>query len=231
VVKLEDAVVARYIIKGSHFEILVDPDASQQIKDGKEIDILSYVAIDAVFKDSRKGERASEENLQKMFNTTNFSEIAKRIILNGEIQLTTEQRRKMQENKKKQIVAEIARNAFNPQTKSPHPPQRIEAAIDEARVSIDPFKPVDIQMKTVLDAIRSIIPIKLDKVSVEIKLSAQDVPKVYGEIKSFGTIVREEYKSNGSWVGTVELPAGLQTDFYNKLNTKTKGNVETRIIK
>jgi len=230
-VKLEDAVVARYVIKGSHFEILIDPDASQQIRDGKEIDILSSVAIDVVFKDSKKGDRASDENLQKMFNTTNFSEIAKQIIQHGEIQLTTEQRRKMQENKKKQIVAEIARNAFNPQTKSPHPPQRIEAAIDEARVSIDPFKPVDVQIKTVLAAIRSIIPIKIDKISVEVKLSAQDVPKIYGDIKSFGTIVREEYKSNGSWVGTIELPAGLQTDFYNKLNTKTKGNVETRIVK
>jgi len=224
-------VVARYVIKGSHFEILIDPDASQQIRDGKEIDILSSVAIDVVFKDSKKGDRASDENLQKMFNTTNFSEIAKQIIQHGEIQLTTEQRRKMQENKKKQIVAEIARNAFNPQTKSPHPPQRIEAAIDEARVSIDPFKPVDVQIKTVLAAIRSIIPIKIDKISVEVKLSAQDVPKIYGDIKSFGTIVREEYKSNGSWVGTIELPAGLQTDFYNKLNTKTKGNVETRIVK
>jgi len=231
VVKLEDAVVARYVIKGSHFEILIDPDASQQIRDGKEIDILSSVAIDVVFKDSKKGDRASDENLQKMFNTTNFSEIAKQILQHGEIQLTTEQRRKMQENKKKQIVAEIARNAFNPQTKSPHPPQRIEAAMDEARVSIDPFKPVDVQVKIVLDAIRSIIPIKIDKVSVEVKLSAQDVPKVYGDIRSFGTIVREDYKPNGSWVGTVELPAGLQTDFYNKLNTKTKGNVETRIIK
>jgi len=33
------------------------------------------------------------------------------------------------------------------------------------------------------------------------------------------------------WIGVVEMPAGLQTDFMEKMNEKTRGSVEVRILK
>jgi len=35
---------------------------------------------------------------------------------------------------------------------------------------------------------------------------------------------------DGSWAGLFEIPAGMQSDFFNILNKKTHGNVITRIV-
>lgn len=230
-VKLEDSVVARLQIGESTFEVLVDPKAVQLIRDGKEINLMDYLVIDEIFKDARKGERASEEHLKKNFGTDDALEIAKTIIQKGEVQLTTEQRRQMQEAKRKQIVEIIARNAVNPQTGTPHPPARIEAAMKEAKVHIDPFKPADLQVQEILGALRPIIPIKFDTVRIAVKLSPTDYPRVIGAIKNFGKVTQEEWQPNGYWIGIVEMPAGMQTDFFDELNQKTKGAAETRILK
>jgi ribosome maturation protein SDO1 len=127
-------------------------------------------------------------------------------------------------------VANIVRNSLNPQTKTPHPPERIKRAMEEARVKIDAFKPVDAQVQDVLKALRPVIPISFEKIKIAVKLSGEEYAKVYGDIKNFGEIKKEEWQKNGSWVGVVEIPAGLQNDFYDKLNDKTKGNVETKIV-
>jgi ribosome maturation protein SDO1 len=229
-VSLDEAVVARLVVQGEHFEVLVDPKLIDKIKEDPDFDILSALAIDAVFKDQSKGEHAKTENLTKIFETTEVSVIAREIILKGDIQLTTEQRKEMQEAKRKKIINTIVRNAINPQTKTPHPPQRIELALKEAKVHIDPFKPVDMQVKEILHALEPIIPIRFEKIVIAVKLTPEDHGKCYGDIRSFGRITKEEWQSDGNWIGLVELPAGLQTEFYDKLNTKTKGSVETKLI-
>src|SRR5438128_733856 len=217
--------------EGEKLEARVKPDAVQRIRDGKEVDLLRELAIDEIFKDAHKGSKASEEKMMEFFGTTEPLAVAKQIVQRGEIQLTTEQRRQMLEAKRKQIVQYIAANAINPQTAAPHPPQRIENAMEEAKVHVDPFKSIEEQVKEVLDALRPLIPIRFEKVRIAVKLSAEDSAKAYGDIKSFGTIVKEEWSPTGAWIGVVEMPAGLQTEFLERLNAKTKGNVETRILK
>jgi ribosome maturation protein SDO1 len=231
VVSLEDAVIARLHKGADRFEVLVDPHEAEHIMEGKTENILSALAIDAVFSDSKKGTHASTESLQKHFNTTDITVIAKEIIQKGEIQLTTEQRHEMVEQKKKRIVDMIVRNAMDPKTKTPHPRTRIELAMAEAKVHIDPFKSVNQQMKTVLEALRPIIPISMEHARVSVKIPPEFVGKAYGAVRSFGTLEREEWQSDGSWIGIVKLPAGMQADFYDRLNTLTKGNVETRVLK
>jgi ribosome maturation protein SDO1 len=230
-VSLENAVIARLHKGADHFEVLVDPHEAEHILEGKIENILSTLAIDAVFSDAKKGTHAPIETLQKHFKTTDISIIAKEIIQKGEIQLTTEQRREMQEKKKKRIVELIMKNAMDPKTKMPHPRTRIELAMDEAKVHIDPFKSVNQQMKIILEQLRSILPISMEQARVSVKIPPEHVGKAYGAVRSFGTLEREEWQSDGTWIGIVKLPAGMQTDFYDRLNTLTKGNVETRILK
>ena len=230
-VSLEKAVVAHLDKGGFHFEVLVDPDAAQKVKEGKEVDPLEDLAVDQIFKDSAKGDRAAEENLKKVFGTTEVGQVAAAIIKDGEIQLTTAQRKEMTEKKRKAIVAEIARNAINPQTKAPHPPARIELAMEEAKVKVDPFKPVEEQVKLVLEALRPLIPIRFEKVNIAVRLKGEDYAKCIGDIKSFGSLKKEEWQANGMWIGVVEMPAGMQADFLEKLNEKTRGSVEARILK
>ena len=230
-VSLDDAVIARLKKGEEHFEVLVDPYLAADLIDGKEIDVIQSLAIDAIFKDSKKGTHASEESLQKSFGTSNIVEITKQIILKGDIQLTTEQRHKMQKNKRNRIVETIAKNAMDPKTKSPHPRQRIELAMEQAGVHVDPFKPVNEQVKTIIELLRPIIPISMENIRISVKISAEYIGRAYGTVRNFGTLEREDWQSDGSWIGIIKLPAGMQTDFYDKLNDVTKGNVSTKILK
>ncbi len=230
-VRLEDAIVARYEHGGHRFEILVDPNVIDDVKSGKVQNVVDYMVIDEVFKDAHKGDRASEELIKEVFGTTDVNEVAKHIIIHGQVQLTTEQRRKMLEEKKRRIIAEIARNAINPQTGAPHPPQRIELAMEEAKVHIDPLKSVEEQIPIVLKALRPIIPIKFEKVKIAVKVSGDMYGKIYGDMTKMGTIIQEEWQKDGSWIGVVEIPAGMQGEFLDVLNKKTHGNVQTKILR
>jgi len=229
-VSIEDAIIARLDSQGESFEVLIDSDVAKELREGNEVDISDHMAIEEIFRDAKKGDRASEEKTMEVFGTTDVLEVAREIILKGEVQLTTEQRREMQEVKRKRIVAEIARNAINPQTKVPHPPQRIEMAMEEAKVHIDPFKSVEAQVPLVLDKLRPLIPIRFEKSKIAVKLPGDEYGRCYEDIVHFGTILREEWQPNGDWIGLVEIPAGIRDEFVGKLKNKTHGNVETKLI-
>ena len=228
---MDGMVIARLESHGHTFEIILEENTVSDFKRGVKTDILAHMPSEEIFFDARKGEHASTDIMKKAFGTENVQDIALQIINKGQVQLTTEQRRQMIEEKRKQIISTIAREAMNPQTKTPHPPQRIENAIAEAKVQIDPFKPVDVQVKEIVAALRPILPISLEKVRIAVKLSGTDYGRCYGDIKSVGKIMQEEWLDNGSWVGVVEISGGMQGELLSRLNEKTKGNLETKILK
>lgn len=229
-VDIEDAVIARMESHGETFEVLIDPDVVKKVRGDEEVRLAEHMAIEEVFRDSKKGDRSSDDKMMEVFSTTDPLEIARKIILDGEVQLTTEQRRKMRENKRRQIINYIVRNSINPQTNTPHPPRRIEAAMEEARVHVDAFKSVDAQIEDVVTELRPLIPIRFEKSEVAVKLKGDDYGKCYGSMTDFGKIIKEEWQPDGSWIGVVEIPAGVRDDFVGKLNEITGGDAETKLI-
>ena len=227
---LDDAVIAR-LKKGGRFEILVDPNGALALKKGEGIDIEDVLAVEDVFEDAHKGDRVPEDDLLRAFKTTDVLEIAKKIILNGDLQLTTDQRKKILEQKKNKVINIIATNAINPQTNAPHPPSRIEMAIEEAGVHIDIFKSTEDSVKEVMKKIRPLLPIRFEEVEVAVKVSAEYAAKSYGDIRNFGQLVKEEWQNDGSWIGVVKIPAGVQEDFYSLVNHLTRGEAETKLLK
>ena len=232
-VDLDEAIVARYESHGESFEILIDPAVVQKMKDGKEVDLLDNMVIDTIFKNAKKGTRAPDDKIKQVFRmmTVDPTEVAKVIILKGEVQLTTEQRKIMQENKRKRIVEYIARNAMNPQTGGPHPPSRIETAMEEARCHIDAFKPVEAQVPAIMDALRPLIPIRFDKVRMAVKVSGDNYGRCYEDFKHFGKVTKEEWQKDGSWIGIIEMPAGLQNEFMERISNRTHGEAEAKVLK
>lgn len=230
-VRLEDAVPARLKTHGATFEVLVDPDGALALRRGESINVADILAVEDVFENASRGDRIAEEDLIKAFETTNVAIIAEKIIKKGEISLTAEQRKQIIENKRRQVVEIIARNAINPQTKTPHPPGRIEQAMKEAKVNIDPSKSADELVNIAMKAIRPLIPIRFEEVEVAVKIPADYAPKAYGDIAAFGKVIRESWQNNGSWIGVVKIPAGMQTDFYSLINRLTKGEAETKLLK
>lgn len=228
-IPLDQAVVARLESYGERFEVLVDPDQAQRIRQGEDVDLEDAVAADSIFSNAAHAERASDESLLKVFKTTEFEEAAIRIIKKGEIHLTSEQRRHLIAEKRSRVVTFISRNAVNPQTGFPHPPQRIELAMEEARVSIDPFKSVEEQVKEVIKALRPLLPIRFEEIRIAVKLPPDYAARGY-EIKNAGMLEQDEWQKDGSWIAVVRIPAGIQEEFYDLVNKISKGNAETRII-
>ncbi|QSZ67840.1 ribosome assembly factor SBDS [Methanofollis aquaemaris] len=229
-IPLDRAVVARLESHGERFEIGVDPDLAQQVRQGADVSIEDVVAAETIFENFAHGDRASEETLQKVFETTDFEPIARRILTKGEIHLTSEQRKKMIEERRRQVITYIARNAVNPQTKLPHPPQRIEMAMEEARVNIDPFKSVEEQVKVAMKALRPIIPIRFEELRVAVRIPADYAPKAYGEMQASVTIEREEWQNDGSWICVCRIPAGVQNDLYTLVNRLSRGDGEVKVL-
>lgn len=230
VVNLEDAIVARLETHGETFEILLDPIVMNFIKNGKEVNLEEYMAVNDIFNNARKGTRPTEEKVKEAFGTEDVTEIAAKIIAKGEVQITAEQRKEMLEVKRHKIVTYIAANAINPQTKLPHPPTRIELALEETKFRVDPFKSVEKQVEEAMHLLRPILPIKFEKSKVAIRLKGDDYGRCFDELSHFGIVEREEWQTDGSWIGIMEIPAGLITELTSKLKDKTKGAANVKLV-
>jgi ribosome maturation protein SDO1 len=232
-ISLEDAVTARLESHGARFEVLVDPDAALEIKrDEFEGDLEDVIAAEDVFENASRGDRPAEADLEEVFGTTDPLEIIPEVIKRGEIQITADQRREMQEQKHKQLVQRIARNAVNPQMDdAPHPPDRIENALEEAGFTVDPMEPVENQVDEALDELRPVIPIRFDEVTVAVNVPADHAGSAQAQIRQYGDLEREEWQPDGSWIGVLTFPAGLQNDFYDTVNELTSGEAETQIVR
>ncbi len=222
-------VIARYEKEGQRFEILVDSDMAFDYISGKGGDPLRIVDSNEVFKDARKGERQSPDKIQKIFGTTDIAKVVDTILKHGDVPITTEQRNKFIEDKRKQVISIIATNSIDPRTNAPNPPLRIENAMKDAKVSIDPFKSASEQVEEVVKKINAIIPIKFAVAKIEVTIPAEFANRCYGMLKQYG-LKSEKWLQNGSLQANLEFPAGLQGEFFDRVNKATQGRAETRLI-
>jgi len=228
-VKLTDAVIARFEHSGERFEMLVDPYLAMDLKHGKEVNFDDLLAADTVFKDANKGDAKSEDSIKKVFHTTDIKEVARKIIIDGDVQLTTQQKREMIERKRTEIITFISRNALNPQTNSPHPPQRIENAMTEAKIQVDIGKSVKEQIPKIVSQIKKFIPISMEKIKIAVKIPATYAGKANVVLHKYG-IQKEEWQRDGSLIAVLELPAGIKQELFSELNSITHGDFESKIV-
>jgi ribosome maturation protein SDO1 len=250
-------IIGRIEKSGRTFEMLMDPDnaweakkiireeINKRLKEGKSrsritIDeLINHQRINlelifesfTIFEDLRRGKKATDGDMEAVFETTDGMKIAAHILLDGEIHWTKAQREEEREKKLKQIITIISKNAINPQNNKPHPYQRIEKAIEEAKVKIDIMKSAEEQVDDVVKSIRAIIPIRMEQVEMAIKIPTEFTAKGYNIVAQYAVIKKEEWQSDGSWVSVVTLPAGLQMELVDKLNKLTHGRVQTKLLK
>lgn len=220
--------VARLVLDGDKFELLVKPDPALEYKMGKRSDISGALVSDEIYSDANKGSRASSEKMMKHFKTTDSADVAKQILARGELNLTTDQRRKMVEEKKRQIVQFINRSFVDPKTHLPHPVVRIEAAMEEVRVPIDPFKKVEDQAKTLVDALRKILPLRSETATLTVTVPPQFAAQSYSVLKSTGDLRSEEWLADGSLKAVLDMNASIRGQFLDRLGAVTKGSAQVR---
>ena len=223
-------VIARYEVGGKKFEILVNPSLALDFREKGKPSIKEVLVGDYIYKDARKGMKASPEEVRKVFGTDDVFKAAEIILKKGELQLTTEQRRRMLEMKRKLVVSFLSRNAIDPRTKTPIPPQRIESAMEEAKVGIDLYKPVEEQAIAIVKAISRILPIKLAKALVRVIVPPTYAGRVYQQARSLGELKQKKKKNDGSLLLEIEIPAGMQNEVIDKINSMTKGEATINVV-
>ncbi len=223
--------IVRLSTGGEHFEILVHPDPALDFKFGRKVEISQIVAVDEVYSDANKGLRVPSEKLSRIFKTNDFLQIAETILRKGDLNLTTDQRRRLVEEKRKQIVANISRNYVDPRSGLPHPPIRVEQAMAEVRISIDPFKDAGEQTKAVVDELRGILPLKSERIKMLVKVPAQYASQSFGALKGVGEIIKEEWGGDGGLTVVIEIPAGVHSNLLDRLGFFVEGYGQASVIR
>ena len=218
-VSLDDAVIARLEKGGSRYEILVDPDLVDAWKeDPSSVDLDELLAVSEVWTDSKNGERPTSDALESVFGSNDIQQCVEIILKQGSIQLTTAQRKKMVEEKKLQIINEIATTATDPKTRMPHPRTRIENALEEARFSVDPFKSVESQVSDAVKVLKPLIPLQFITIRLAFKIPGSS----YGSVNQIlrDLVIRQEWLTDGTWACVVEVPGGMKNELISKVASK-----------
>lgn len=222
--------LARLKAGGESFEVVIHPELAIAFKSGQHSDVKSVLVYDRIFADAKKGLAASEHVMKNVFKTTEHLDVARQIILKGEIQMTAEYRERLRDEKRKAIINIIHRAAVDPRTNIPHPPNRIEAALEEAKVRIDERRKAEDQIQDIVKQLMPVLPIKFEVRRIEVHIPVQYAARAYPILKGYGTLHKDSWQGDGSLLAVIEVPAGLQQELFSELNRLTKGDVESRVV-
>jgi ribosome maturation protein SDO1 len=224
-----DAIKVQY--RGDkQFEILVEPDLAKEAKlEGKDHEIQRMLFVQEIFTDAGEGERASTEEIEKEFGTKQIMEAAEEIFEKGDMQLTTEQKAEMREEKWKQLVNMISRRVQNPKTGNPHPPDRVENALEEAGFNVNWDSNLEDKFEVAIDELRPIIPVSLDEKTVAIRIPNDKAGKAYDKLQQAAEIEEEQW-GNDYFTARVTLPAGVLSELIDELQDMTSGQTEMKEV-
>lgn len=220
---------ARLKKAGKMFEVVIDPRAAFDFKEGKILDVKDVLRDVHIFSDANRGMQCKEKDLKAAFGTDDASEIAKEIITKGDLPATAEIRSEKREKKRKELVQLLKKFGVDPRTKAPHTEQRIESALEQGKIKVDENRTANEQLNDIVKKLQPILPISFENKSIEILIPAQYAQKSFGTVKRYGKIIKDAWLQDGSWAATVEVPGGLENDFYDEINKQTQGNVETKV--
>ena len=224
--------LARMKKQGHEFElVLKDPDLALDFKHGKDVDINDVLETPQVFKDGKKGEIHSPNTLKEVFGTEDNVEAAKIILRDGEVLLTAEHRKKLFDAKKQRLLEYIHKNAVDPKTKLPHPLQRLELAMEQAKAHVDPYIPIEKQMEKIINQLRPIIALSFETAHILVHLSPRYAGAAYAGLKRKYTFKNETWLDDGSVQFQIEVPAGTKLDVFNDINNLTNGEATVEEVK
>jgi len=217
---------ARIKKAGKNFEIKVDLDKALDFKRGAGGS--DFLEVDRIFSDAKKGFAASDSDLKNVFGTSDVDEVAAKIVKEGEVLVTQEHRSAEQEQKFKQVVEFLSKNVVDPKTGNPHTAERIKSALEQAHVNVKNI-PIEKQISEIIEAISSVLPVKIETKKIKIVIPAMHTGKIYGIINEYKE--KENWLSNGDLEVIVNVPIGIVMDFYDKLNSITHGSAITEEVK
>ncbi len=225
------ASIARLKRQGMCFEAAINPELALDYLAGKPVQISDVLVRERVFSDANRGMAASDADIKKAFGTDDIQAVLKEIVEKGEVHLTTEFKARVMAEKRKRIIGLIHANGIDPHTGLPHPMARIENAFVAAKVRIDEHRSADDQVEAVLKKLKPIIPIRFETRRIEIRVPAKYAGQLNAMVRGFGKVLKQDWRQDGSVFAVVEMPAGLEHDFYDRISSMAHGSVETQALR
>ncbi len=218
---------ARLRIGKMTFETMVDMDSAMKLKKGEQVDINEVIRDNEIWTNLKQGMRPGKDELENAFGTTEVPAIVEKIVRKGEVEVSQEFRDEEIEQKRKQIIDFLVRNAIDSRTGRPFTPDLIDSSLKQAGAKIDK-QPVERQIKSIISELTKIIPIKIETKKIKVVIPAVHTGKAYGIVQEYKET--ENWQSNGDLEVILNIPVGVQMDFYDKLNDVTHGSAITEEI-
>ncbi len=229
-IDLKGKSIVRYEKHGRRYELLVNPEPAWLFVQGEEVVIDDIFEVYIVYENISRGVKSTQDDLNVAFEGLTEREIAIKILKEGKLQLTINQRNEILKDKRVEIVDFIHIHCINPRENTPIPKDRIENAILDLGVNISYKDDVKSQALEVIDLLKPIMPIRLESVKLAVKIPPSYTGSLYGYLISAGNLVQEEWLSDGSLAVVVNIPSGTQADFLEQITSKTKGKAQVKVL-
>lgn len=226
-VNVDESFQVRFKKDGQTFEVLVDFNKLNEYKkDPINISVYDVLADSKIFKDQRKGDLASTNELSQVFNSDNEELILKQILLNGECQIPTAYINKLRDEKKSQVINYIAENAINPQTKTKYTNSVISDEVNKIKFNFDPNKDFISQANDVLNLLKKIMPIGILKSNILLKVPGMYCGNFYGPFRKYGKFTKEYFDDEGNLHLHIEVNDSIIDEVLNYIKNKSNNEAE-----
>lgn len=165
-VQLTNVAVVRINKGGKRFEIACYRNKVVDYRQGLEQDLSEVLQTDRIFANVSKGEFAKAKDMQKVFGTKDEDEISKLILSKGQLQVSDKERSQQLEKTSAQIAEWISKNCVQPDTDRPYTISQIRHAMQQAKVSIHPTKPLKRQYLDCVKLLQKVVPIQRAKMEL-----------------------------------------------------------------
>ena len=128
-IDLKGKSIVRYEKHGRRFEMLVNPEPAWFFLQGEEVELDDIFEVYVIYENISRGVKATKDDVEVVFGETTDRERAVRILKEGQLQLTADQRNEILKEKRAEIVEFIHVHCINPRENTPIPKDRIDNAI------------------------------------------------------------------------------------------------------
>eukprot|EP01107_Rhizomastix_libera_P011451 TRINITY_DN288_c3_g1_i1.p1 TRINITY_DN288_c3_g1~~TRINITY_DN288_c3_g1_i1.p1 ORF type:complete len:258 (-),score=63.44 TRINITY_DN288_c3_g1_i1:90-863(-) len=206
------------------FEVLCKVGTALKYRDGK-LGIDNTLISDDIFTHAQKGEKAKASDLQAAFGTEKIADCIKTIMDKGEIQLSTEERKEMQQQKLNEVVNYIHKYYSDPKTKTSIPVTRIQNALETLKFHADPDLPVDRQLPDILKRLPEVLPCSKQEFTGIFIIPSHLMGQAGGVLKKHCNIQSEKFDGDNCRVRVSFVP-GDYDPLMMDVNRATKGEAQ-----
>eukprot|EP01089_Gocevia_fonbrunei_P004155 TRINITY_DN14168_c0_g1_i1.p1 TRINITY_DN14168_c0_g1~~TRINITY_DN14168_c0_g1_i1.p1 ORF type:complete len:256 (+),score=60.46 TRINITY_DN14168_c0_g1_i1:41-808(+) len=215
--------------RDTSYEVMTKPGNALKYREGS-IGFSDVLFSDDVFTDISKGDKPTDADLKKAFGTSNTQECAKTIVDKGELALSTAERKERVDRMKLEIINYIHKYYIDPKTKMPHPAKRIELALDQMKVTFDPFVPAEKQFHDKIEKrLPELIPVKRCEMMATITIPHSVIAACQGVLKKRCKIGKEDWNATGCTMEISFVPGDYDA-LISELNTVTKGDFVLDVV-